>query len=402
MSTSRSSKSGNTMIEVALQGFLDHIDRHADVADLIAARAPGRVNLIGEHTDYNDGFVFPAAIDREIALVGRRRDDGVVKLFSTDYDQANEFRVDDIQRSEDAPWSNYIRGVVDVLQKAGYTVGGFEAAFAGDVPRGAGLSSSAALEVATITLIDALYGLNIDPVNRALLGQKAENEFVGVACGIMDQFISSTGKAGHGLFLDCRSLDYQLIPLHLTDASLVVVNTNKRRGLVDSEYNARRKECEEGARILADHIAGVKALRDVTPEQFEAHRHLLPQPMVKRCRHVVTECDRVLKSVEALKQGDLVRFGQLMDQSHVSLRDDFEVSCKELDAVVEIAGEVPGVLGARMTGAGFGGCAVILVRNANVDELIEQMQSEYPKRTQLNPEIYVFEAADGSGVVKLS
>lgn len=378
--------------------FRSRIDANVRKSDLLAARAPGRVNLIGEHTDYNDGFVFPMAIDREVMLVGRRRKDRFVRLYSVDYEQESSFELDRVEHAPDARWSDYVRGVVDVLQKAGYKLGGFEAVIIGDVPRGSGLSSSAALEVAAITFLDALFSLGIEPKEKALLGQRAENEFVGVACGIMDQFISAAGKAGHGLFLDCRSLEYENVPLHLSDARVLVVNTNKRRGLVDSEYNARRKECEEGAAFFARKIPGVKALRDVTPEQFEAYQNELPEPVRSRCRHVVTECQRVLDSVKALKAGDLVRFGQLMNESHKSLRDDYQVSCRELDLIVEIAWENPGVYGARMTGAGFGGCAVILVRKDQLEAVSDAIRDRYPRETGLTPELFVFSPVDGASV----
>lgn len=378
--------------------FRNRIDANVRKSDLVAARAPGRVNLIGEHTDYNDGFVFPMAIDREIVLVGRARNDRVVRLYSLDYDQESTFELDRIEHDPVARWSDYIRGVVDVMQKDGYQLGGFEAVMTGNVPRGSGLSSSAALEVATITLLDALFSLDIEPAQRAVLGQRAENEFVGVACGIMDQFISAAGKEGHGLFLDCRSLEYENVPLHLSDARVLVVNTNKHRGLVDSEYNARRKECEEGAAFFAAKIPGVKALRDVTPEQFEQYQDELPEPVRSRCRHVIGECQRVLDSVEALKAGDLERFGKLMNESHVSLRDDYQVSCRELDLIVEIAWENPGVYGARMTGGGFGGCAVVLVHKDQVEAVSEAIRERYPRETGLTPELFVFTAVDGAGV----
>ena len=381
-----------------LEAFRRLIDGKVNEGELVAARAPGRVNLIGEHTDYNDGFVFPMAIDREVVLVGRARNDRVVRLYSLDYGGGSTFEIDRIEHDPSARWSDYIRGVVDVLQKAGYEVGGFDAVVTGDVPRGSGLSSSAALEVATITFLDKLFSLGIDPAQKAVLGQRAENEFVGVACGIMDQFISAAGKEGHGLFLDCRSLEYEHVPLHLSDARVLVVNTNKHRGLVDSEYNARRKECEEGAAFFAGRIPGVKALRDVTPEQFEAHQAELPELVRSRCRHVIGECRRVLESVEALKAGDLALFGKLMNESHVSLRDDYQVSCRELDLIVEIAWENQGVYGARMTGGGFGGCAVVLVHKDHVDEVSAAIRDRYPRETSLTPDLFVFTAVDGAGV----
>ena len=381
-----------------VDAFRRRLDPGVKPGDLVAARAPGRVNLIGEHTDYNDGFVFPMAIDREVVLVGRRRSDGIVRLYSLDYAEESSFEIDRIEHDPKARWSDYVRGVVDVLQKAGYRLGGFEAVITGDVPRGSGLSSSAALEVGAITLIDALFSLKIDAPQKAVLGQRAENQFVGVACGIMDQFISAAGKEDHGLFLDCRSLAYELVPLHLQDARVLVVNTNKQRGLVDSEYNARRRECEAGAAFFAERIAGVKALRDVTEEQFRAYEAELSEPIRSRCRHVVSECQRVLRSVEALKAGDLASFGKLMNESHRSLRDDYQVSCRELDVVVEIAWAMEGVYGARMTGAGFGGCAVALVHKEYVEPVSRAILERYPQETGLEPEIFVFTAVDGAGL----
>lgn len=386
----------------AVAAFRAQFDPGADPAELLAARAPGRVNLIGEHTDYNDGYVFPMAIDREVVVAGRRRTDGRVVIYSADYDARSEFVLDGVAKDSQAPWSNYFRGVVDVLQKEGYRLGGLEAVVLGDVPQGAGLSSSAAFEVSAVAFLDGLFELGIDPVRRALLAQRAENEFVGVQCGIMDQFASSLGKAGHALFIDCRTLEYERVPFNLSGATVMVVNTNKKRGLVDSEYNARRRECEEGAAYFAGRIPGVRALRDVTPEQFEAHASGLPQPVMKRCRHVVSECARVLQAVEALKRSDLETFGRLMYASHESLQRDFEVSCFELDTIVDIARQVPGVYGARMTGAGFGGCAVALVRESAAAELEARIRAEYPQKTGLEPEIFRFRPVDGAGVFRCS
>ncbi len=386
----------------ALLGFREAFDPAVSARELVFARAPGRVNLIGEHTDYNDGFVFPMAIDREIVIVGRNRDDRTVRLYSLEYRETSEFALERVEKDEATPWSNYFRGVVDVLQREGCALKGVDAVILGDVPQGAGLSSSAAFEVAALTLLSNLNGLSISAERRAVLGQRAENEFVGVACGIMDQFVSSCGKAEHGLFLDCRSLEYEHVPLRLGNAVVMVVNTNKRRGLVDSEYNARRRECEEGARLLGEAIPGVRALRDVSVRDFRLHEERLEPTARKRCRHVVTECDRVLETLKALKADDLAAFGRLMNESHDSLRDDFEVSCKELDTVVEIARSTPGVYGARMTGAGFGGCAVALVDAAAAQALAERIVDEYPKATGLQPDVFVFSPADGAGLIDIS
>lgn len=351
-----------------------------DAAIFVAA--PGRVNLIGEHTDYNDGFVLPAAIDRHVVIAARPRADRIVRLHAADMGESALFDLDDIRPDTGRRWSNYERGVAWALQGAGYALQGMDAVVAGDVPIASGLSSSAAIEVATAFTFQTLSGLNLDGVQRALLCQKAENEFVGMRCGIMDQYIISLGQRDHALLIDCRSLEYRLVSVP-AGVSLVICDTQKRRGLVDSEYNTRRRECEAGARAL-----GVPALRDVSVETFEARQGELAPVTRKRCRHVVTENQRVLDAVAALETGDLERFGALMNASHVSLRDDYEVSCAELDAMVEAAWRQPGVLGARMTGAGFGGCTVNLVTNEAAGAFQRQVASEYTRVTGLEPRIY--------------
>jgi len=358
--------------------------------DLIV-RAPGRVNLIGEHTDYNDGFVLPMAIDYDIRIAARARSDRIVHLYSADFDQRDTFSLDDIRHAKDKSWANYVRGVADVLQREGYTLRGMEATIAGNVPRAAGLSSSAAIEMASITAFRLLNSLDLDPVRAALLGQRAENEFVGMRCGIMDQFIASLGKADHALLIDCRSLEYRLVPLP-ANVRIVVTDSAIRRGLVDSAYNERRAQCEEGARLL-----GVKALRDVSIETFEAREKELPALIARRCRHVVTENQRTLDSVEAIQRGDLATFGQLMNKSHASMRDWFEITTPEIDALVEIQQNAPGCLGARMTGGGFGGCTVALVKEEAVPSIIETIRTGYPARTGRTPQIYVCRATDGAG-----
>jgi galactokinase len=351
--------------------------------------APGRVNLIGEHTDYNDGFVLPAAIDRHIVLAVAPREDRIVRLHALDFAEHSQFSLDAVDHDEQAAWSNYERGVAWALQGAGYTLSGLDGVITGDVPIGSGLSSSAAIEVATALAFQTLGDLDLDGVERALLCQKAENEFVGMRCGIMDQYIISLGRRDHALCIDCRSLGYELVPIP-KGCSVIVCDTNKRRGLVDSEYNTRRRECERGAEIL-----GVPALRDVTPETFAQRQDEMDAVTRQRCRHVVTENARVLEAVEALGRGDVTRFGQLMNASHISLRDDYEVSCAELDAMVEAAWHQDGVLGARMTGAGFGGCTVNLVRDEAAAAFVRQVASEYTQATGLTPDIYICRAQEG-------
>ncbi len=363
---------------------------HFGTAATFIARAPGRVNLIGEHTDYNDGFVLPIAIDRDVALVGAPRNDRRVSVYSVDFDQQSGFSLDRIDHDPQHEWSNYIRGVADVLQKDGHIPGGFNAVMQGDVPIASGLSSSAATEMATAMAFSAATPLRIDGAHAARLAQRAENRFVGVNCGIMDQFISSLGKAQHALMIDCRSLDYRLVPVP-TGATVLVVDTTAPRTLAGSAYNQRRSECEEGARLL-----GIASLRDIGPVDFERRRRELPEVIARRCAHVVHESQRVLDAVAALQQNDVTAFGQLMYQSHESLRDLYEVSSAELDAVVEIARGEAGVYGARMTGAGFGGCAIALVADAQAQALMQRVQAEYPRRTGRTPRVYACVASDGA------
>jgi len=359
-------------------------------------QAPGRVNLIGEHTDYNDGFVLPVAIDRQVVLAARLREDRRVRLWATHFRQGSEFSLDQIVPDASAPWSNYVRGVALMLQQEGFALRGMDAVIAGNVPIGSGLSSSAAIEVATAVTFRDLCHLDIAPVALALLCQRAENEFVGMKCGIMDQFIAVLGQRHHALLIDCRSLDYELVPLP-EGVSIVVCDTMKRRGLVDSEYNARRQECEQGVAILRAYLPDVKALRDVTSQDLARYGHLLPPVVRKRCAHVVSENERTLQAVAALWAGQVEEFGRLMDQSHVSLRDDYEVSCRELDCMVELARVAPGCLGARMTGAGFGGCTVNLVQTEATEAFRQQVAEEYQREMGVKPEIYVCEASAGAG-----
>jgi len=373
-------------------------EKFGEAPELIV-RAPGRVNLIGEHTDYNDGFVMPIAIDRDITVASKRRSDQVARIYSLDFDSVVEFHLLDIKYDDENKWSNYPRGVAKVLQENEHSLCGLDAVITGNIPQGAGLSSSAAIEVAMGMTFERLGGLTIDPAEMSLLCQKAENQFVGVKCGIMDQFISRMGKKDHALLLDCRSLDFELIPLYLDTVKIVVCNTGVKRGLVDSEYNARREECERGVKILEKFLPGIKALRDVDLDDIHKYSSHIQEVTEKRCKYVVMENDRVMESVQAIAEKDLIKFGVLMNQSHIGLRDEYEVSCPELDAMVEIAWDIDGVIGSRMTGAGFGGCTVSLVIEDAVDELVSRINEEYPKRTGLTPEIYVFSPEDGAGVL---
>ena len=358
-------------------------------------RAPGRVNLIGEHTDYNDGFVLPAAIDRFIEFAGRRRGDRTVRVHSTDFQDSTEFSLDGIEKDSEHRWSNYLRGVSKFLESDGHKLTGADIVFGGNVPRESGLSSSAAVEVAATTFWQRLMGLKLDPVYIVKLSRRAENEFVGVPCGIMDQFISALGKAEHALFLDCRDLSYRHVPLR-GDVKIVVCNTGIKRALAQSEYEVRLKQCNQAVAQLRSVGLAIKNLRDVDPEDLDIASDALSEIQLRRARHVVTENARVLEAVKVLEEGELERFGELMNASHESLRDDYEVSCKELDVLVELAWKQPGTLGARMTGAGFGGCTVNLVRADASEAFAEAVRRGYQETLSLKAEIYVCQASDGA------
>jgi galactokinase len=359
------------------------------------ARAPGRVNLIGEHTDYNDGFVLPMAIDRAIWLAFRPRDDSTVRLFSSDFGTDSVFDLHSLTPGKG--WVEYAKGIAHELQQAGYNLRGFDAAITGDVPRGAGLSSSAALELAIARAFAAVSNIEWDAPKMARLAQKAENEWVGVNCGIMDQMASAASREGHALFLDCRSLEIQHIPLPKV-AAIVILDTSTRRGLVDSAYNERRSQCEEAA-----HWFGVKALRDVSLEEFGKRNTEsgLSEIAWKRARHIVTENARVLEAVEAMKSGDAKRIGKLFYASHVSLREDFEVTNDALDIMVACAQEQDGCYGARMTGAGFGGCAVALIEEEKAGAFVNAVGSAYRHRSGNEAGIYVCKASEGASLIQL-
>lgn len=360
--------------------------------------APGRVNLIGEHTDYNGGYVFPAALTLGTWMMLRKREDQEIHLASLDFTPIGVLQ--DLETAVYNPqedWINYPKGIMHHLVREGYTFSGYDVLYAGNVPNGAGLSSSASIQVATGFGMLTAEGYTVDRVQLALLAQRSENEFLGVQCGIMDQFTSAMGKRNHALLLQCDTLAYQHIPFEAQGCKLVIGNTNKRRGLVDSEYNVRRSQCELAVRLLQGVIPGVRQLGDLTLEQYENAESAIQDSTVrKRARHVVEEIDRVLKSVEALTAQDLTLFGELMNASHDSLRDYYEVSCHELNVMVEEARRVPGTLGSRMTGAGFGGCTVSLVQNEAVDSFIEQVGRNYENKTGLKPEFYVAEIGDGA------
>jgi len=361
----------------------------------LLARAPGRANLIGEHTDYNDGFVLPAAIDRAIYVAARPRHDREVHFVSIDFGDQTVFTLDALDAPDLPVWSSYPRGALWWLGDQGFAVPGFDAVMGGDIPVGAGLSSSAAVEVAMIELGLALAGESLSKQAIALGGVEVEHQFIGVPCGVMDQMASAMGVNGHALLIDCRSLEATPIPVP-GGVSIMIMDTAKQRGLVDSEYATRRAQCEEAARVL-----GVPALRDATREQVEAAREQLGDLLYRRARHIVTENLRTQATAMALRSGGLKTAGQAMRESHASLRDDYEVSCRELDIMSDLANAQPGCYGARMTGGGFGGCAVALVEDGAVEAFVQAVAPAYEAETGLTPQLYVCRAAAGSGVERL-
>jgi galactokinase len=361
-------------------------------------RAPGRVNLIGEHTDYNDGFVMPAALDLYTYVAVSPRPDRRLRVYSENLGETCDLDLDSNHPGRSGHWSDYVRGVAGVLESAGYRLRGAELAIMSDVPLGAGLSSSAALEVSTALALLNNSQISVDLTTVAKMCQKAEHLYAEMRCGIMDQFISCHGRAGHALMLDCRSLDFEFLPIppHIR---LMVCNTMVRHEHASSGYNTRRHECEEGFRVLAKVLPGIRALRDVTLDDLENHSNHLSDVIYKRVHHVVTENDRVNRAAIALEMGDIAEFGRLMADSHRSLRDDYEVSTLELDLMLELANGQEGVYGARMTGGGFGGCTINLVEAAHAGEVRQGLEQGYEARTGLRPTILICETSDGAGAV---
>ena len=359
--------------------------------------APGRVNLIGEHLDYNDGFVLPCAIEFSTRAAVAPRADQKLVLHSAEFSEQFEFDLTNLPQKPSGKWSDYVVGVAIMLRQAGHLPHGANLLVHGQVPIGAGLSSSAAIEVATALALLSLSGTKLSLPEVAKLCQRAENEFVGARVGIMDQFVSCLGKAGHALLLDCRSLHFELVPVP-KQVKLVICNTMVKHELSGGEYNRRRQECEEGVRILSKAIPGIKALRDVTPQQLSSSVNAVPRVIYKRCLHVVEEIQRVLRAVDCLRSGNLDQMGRLMSDSHRSLRDLYEVSCAELDAMVEAADGLPGYYGGRMTGGGFGGCTINLVATEHSEAFRESIAERYRQRTGISPEIYVCSSADGAHV----
>ena len=357
-------------------------------------RAPGRVNLIGEHTDYNQGFVMPAAIGIYCWVAIAARDDRKLQVHSTEFDATVCVDLDDPLLTRRGDWSDYVVGTALALQHSGYQLRGANILVRGQVPIGSGLSSSAAIEVSTGYALLDVSCAKINLTKLALACRQAENEFVGAHVGIMDQFISTHGRAGHALMLDCRSLESKTLPIP-SGVLLGICNTGVKHQIAGGEYNVRRAQCEQGVNRLSSVLPDIQALRDITPGQLEQHKSLLPEVIYRRCRHVVSENERVHQAADALLNGDLPTVGRLMGESHRSLRDDYQVSCAELDMMVEIARAQPDVVGARMTGGGFGGCTINLVHADSAEKFKLVVATEYEKRTNIRPDIYVVSATEG-------
>lgn len=375
--------------------------------DIRVFASPGRVNLIGEHIDYNGGYVFPAALKMKTTIVMRKRDDNIIRLKATDLPQIVEADINNLYSYKGIPWGDYQLGVAYVLQQNGYDICGADMLYDDTVPHGGGLSSSAAIEVSTAlcfaTLSNEKNGIStpIDMIEMAKHSQRAEQIFAGVNCGIMDQFASAMGKENHAIFLNCRDLSYELVPLDLKGMKIVISNTHKKHALGESKYNERCAECEAGLNALKTVMPDRKTLGEISMAEFKAEAACIKDEVIlRRVHHVISECDRVLRAVTALKSGDLLLFGALMNESHDSLSKDYEVSCKELDIMVEEARKIDGVIGSRMTGAGFGGCTVSIVREDAVDEFIKKVGENYEARTGLKPSFYVTEPGDGGREIK--
>jgi galactokinase len=362
--------------------------------------SPGRVNLIGEHTDYNGGFVFPCALDFGTYAIVRQREDKNFRMYSENFEDLGiiEFNLDNLVYEKKDDWANYPKGVIKTFLDKGFKVpNGFDVLFFGNIPNGAGLSSSASIEVLTAVILKSLFNLDIDMVEMVKYCQIAENKFIGVNSGIMDQFAVGMGKKDNAILLDCNTLNFTYVPVKLKDMSIVIANTNKKRGLADSKYNERRSSCEEAVAVLNKNGVNIKYLGELTVEEFNKVKHFIKdEEQLKRATHAVTENERAKVAVEFLKKDDIKTFGELMNKSHISLRDDYEVTGLELDSIVEAAWEEVGTVGARMTGAGFGGCTVSIVKNSEVDNFIKNVGKKYKEKTGLEASFYIANIGDGA------
>lgn len=364
----------------------------------LLARSPGRINLIGEHTDYNDGFVFPAAIDKEVCFAVAKNNIGKFRFFAFDLDESFELDVGKLRKT-DTSWANYLLGVAAQFKKAGYRLKGVDCVFGGDIPMGAGLSSSAAIENGFAFALKETFGFEVSKMDMIKMAQKAEHEYAGVMCGIMDQFASMNGKKGHALKLDCRSLDFEYANINLTDYAIVLCDTKVKHELASSEYNTRRKECEAGVKILQKYDGNITALRDVDINFLQKHKAEFDPVVYKRCEFVVKENKRVEEAFKTLQHSDINMFGELMYQSHEGLRDNYEVSCNELDVLFTIARKSGYVIGARMMGGGFGGCTINLVKKNKVDVFAEKITEGYKQTTDIEPELHFVKITEGTGLI---
>lgn len=365
--------------------------------------APGRVNLIGEHIDYNGGKVFPCSINLGTYGVAKKNNSSTFRVYSMNFQNTKviEFNISNLTYTSNDSWSNYPKGIIKNFIDKGFSIDcGLDILFYGNIPNGAGLSSSASIEILTCIILKSMFNLKIDMLDMVKLSQKTENDFIGVNCGIMDQFSIGMGKKNHAILLDCTTLKYEYIPLNLKNISIIIANSNKQRTLGDSKYNSRRESCESALQLLKNNNIKINSLCDMNVETFEKIKHLIPCDKTKNIvKHVVTENERVLKSVEYLKSNDILNFGKLMNSSHISLKNDYKVTGFELDTLVELALKQTGTIGSRMTGAGFGGCTVSLVENRYIDSFIHNIGEEYKKKTGLTPAFYIVTA--GSGAKKL-
>ena len=381
-----------------MQKFYEIFGNEGDVRSYFA---PGRVNLIGEHTDYNGGHVFPCALTIGTYGIARKREDRKIRFYSANFSKLGviETSLDDLVPSEKAGWTNYPKGVMWTFEKRGYKLtGGVDFLIWGNIPNGSGLSSSASLEVLTGVMLRDLFGFDeITMQDLALIGQYSENNFNGMNCGIMDQFASAMGKKDCAIFLDTSNLNFEYAPVKLPDAKIVITNSKVKHSLVGSAYNDRRNECEAALKDLQK-VTDIQTLGDLTEEEFEAHKEAIQDPVCRvRAKHAVYENQRTIKAVNALKENNIEEFGRLMNASHVSLRDDYEVSCEEIDILVDLAWKIPGVIGSRITGGGFGGCTVSIVKNDAVDTFIDTIGKQYKEKVGHEAEFYVVEIGDGAG-----
>lgn len=385
------------MVEKLIKTFYEMFGEGGDVR---AYFAPGRVNLIGEHTDYNGGHVFPCALTLGTYGIVRDREDRMLRLYSVNIDSVGvvEVSLDEIAATKEAAWTNYPKGVVWAFEKRGFKLThGMDILIYGDIPNGSGLSSSASLEVLTGVILKDTFGFAVSMVDIALIGQDAENNFNGLSCGIMDQFASAMGKKDNAIFLDTNTLNYSYAPVKLPDAKIVITNSKVKHSLVNSAYNDRRSECETALKELQA-VVDIKTLGDLTEEQFEEHKGAIKDEIRrKRAKHAVYENQRAINAVEALKANDIEKFGKLMNASHESLRYDYEVSCEEIDILVDLAQAMPGVVGSRITGGGFGGCTVSIVKNDAVDAFVKEIGKAYLEKVGHDAEFYVVDIGDGAG-----